>query len=122
MSFDYKPIYEPFNLGEIDPRFEGQSLNLLRNPTRKFRREYWTLDSDGTEKAIAFILGLPVTEANEVLDNLDGFITRALFVMTLVDDEVITPHIVKLWDRYSDSQVKKLSAPSAPLQLNTPGN
>lgn len=116
MSFDYKPIYEPFNLGEIDPRFEGQSLNILRNPTRKFRREYWTLNADETEKAIAFILGLPVSEANEVLDNLDGFITRALFVMTLVDDEVITPHIVKLWDRYSDEQVKKLSAPSARLQ------
>lgn len=110
MSFEYKPIYEPFNLGEIDPRFEGQSLNILRNPTRKFRREYWALDSEGTEKAIAFILGLEVPEANEILDNLDGFIARALFIMTMVGDEVVTPYIVKLWDRYSDEQVKKLSA------------
>jgi hypothetical protein len=122
MGFEYTPIYEPFDLGEIDPRFAGQSLNILRNPTRKFRREYWTLDAAGTEKAIAFILGLDVDAANEILDSLDGFITRALFVMTMVGDEVIQAHVVKLWDRYSDAQVKKLSAPSAPLQLNTPSD
>jgi hypothetical protein len=116
MGFEYTPIYEPFDLGEIDQRFAGQSLNILRNPTRKFRREYWTLKGDDFERAMAFILGLDVPEANALLDSLDGFIVRALFVMSQIDDDIIQAHITRLWDRYSDEQVKKLSAPSARSQ------
>lgn len=110
MSFDYKPIYEPFNLGEIDPRFEGQSLNLLRNPTRKFRRDYWNAKGDNFVQAQAFILGVQLDQVDATLDEFDQFISRVLFSQAFIDGEIIQPHIVKLWDRYSDEQAKKLSA------------
>jgi len=113
MSFEYKPIYEPFDLGEIDPRFEGQSLNILRNPTRKFRREYWNLQSEEFQAAQAFVLGVPLDKVDETLDNFDQFVIRILFTMAFVDGEVIQPYIVKLWDKYSDEQVKKFYAPPA---------
>ena len=55
---------------------------------------------------MAFILGSILPEANALLDSLDGFIVRALFVMSQIDDDIIQAHITRLWDRYSDEQVK----------------
>lgn len=111
---DYTPIYTPLNLGEIDERYAGQSLPILRNPTRKFRREFIASVGETFADNLAFILGVERDKLNEILDGLEDAMVRYLFAGSWDEKGVaVWPHMYKVWDNYADEQAKKYSTPSA---------
>lgn len=106
----YKPVYEPLNLGEIDERYAGQSLPILRNPTRRFRRSFLISNSDEYVEGIAFIMGVEREKVNELLDDMEDAITAYIFLGVWDDGRVKQlPHVYKLWDSWSAERSKEFA-------------
>lgn len=111
---EYKPVYEPLDLGEIDERYAGQSLPILRNPTRKFRRAF--LLSNGAEyfDGIAFILGVDKDKTVEMLDDMEDALVSYIFLGVWSDGKLgQLPYVYKLWDRWSGERAKEYATRSA---------
>ena len=112
---EYKPLHLPLDLGEIDERFAGQSLPILRNPTRKFRREFLTSMGEKYYDGIAFILGVEREKVNELLDEIEDSLVAFLFLGVWGDNKLEQlPHVYKLWDAYTSEQAKRFAMPSVP--------
>ncbi len=109
-----KPVYEPLDLSTISDEYTG-SIDVLRNPTKLFRRTFWGSSLSGREMAewTGFIFNMAPDQAREWLDNID----QALYIyliagMPIEDDSGNTVyklgHIYRLWDEYAQGRAKKL--------------
>jgi hypothetical protein len=121
----YTPIYEPFDLGQIDPSLEGTSISILRNPKRGFRTAFWGLSGPESQAAILYILGLEddppgdgaksaQDKHDEIFGDIEAYVWTALFAGAAPMSETgkrewTLPHVYKIWDRYADEQIKKLA-------------
>lgn len=111
----YIPLRLSLDLGEIDERFAGQSLPMLRNPTRKFRREFISSMGEKYFDGIAFILGVEREKVNELLDDVEDSLVTFLFLGVWGEGKLEQlPHVYKLWDAYTAEQAKRFAAPSVP--------
>ena len=106
-------IYEPLDLGAFSPDLAGQTLNVLRNPTRGMRIKF--LPSTGQEflDCVAEILNVKPDEVNAIFDGYDAALFQWLFVPVAGDSGLILPYVYELWDAYADETIKKLRSASS---------
>jgi hypothetical protein len=114
-------IYEPFDLGAFDPELAGRTLNILRNPTRKLRREFWLSNGEAFNAGVGAILGVEVGEIEPLFDDLDAALFKWLFVPVAGDGSISLPHVYQLWDAYAAERIKKLNAPPTPSAKDATG-
>jgi hypothetical protein len=118
---------EPFDLGEFDAEFAGQTVSLLRNPTRGFRVSYvkaaWNaslgLEGARFREHLAVIMGAEDGDAVQtVVEDMPDDVFHWLFLYTVgdYDSELkafkthIEPRIMTLWDEYITERVKARAA------------
>ena len=109
----YTPIYQPFDLGAFDASLAGESVPILRNPTRAMRREYITSQSDDFAARVAFICDTTAAQLETILAPYDAVLFVWLFVGLVVDGQITLPHVYALWDAYAVERIKKLNGPPA---------
>jgi len=109
-----KPVYEPLDLSTISEEYTG-SIDVLRNPTKLFRRTFFESGLSGQEMAewMGYIFNMPPEQAREWLDNVDQALYLFLVVGAVIDGEGGKPeyklgHIYRLWDEYAQGRAKKL--------------
>ncbi len=112
-NLNYEPIREPLDLGIYDERLKGKTIDLLLNPSMRFRREFVSAQGDSFIGYIAYILGMEDTATRDMLEDMEPDVMRWLFVGALDGDEFIPPHVVRLWDEYQSRRVKAWGRPSA---------
>jgi hypothetical protein len=117
----FKPVYEPLDLGKISPEFSGQTLQVLRNPSRLFRRTFLELRMSNNEFAewVGYIFNMTTEQATEWLDNADQGLYVFLFSPVYIDATETEParveqrYVIQLWDQYATDCAKKYHAPSS---------
>lgn len=107
-------IYEPLDLGVFDPDLAGDTIQILRNPTRGLRIKFLPSTGDEFLAYVAEIIDMPVAGISTLLDDFDSTFFTWLFVPIMGDDgKLILPYVYELWDRYTEATVKKLRSPLA---------
>jgi hypothetical protein len=107
-------VYEPLDLSTIDADYTG-TVNVLRNPTRLFRRTFYESSFNAQEMAawLGFILNMTPDVAREWMDNVDQALYIYLIIGTMITDDngkvrYQLGHIYQLWDEYAQGRAKKL--------------
>lgn len=122
ITLPYAAQFKPLDLGEFAPEYAGRSLQVMANPSVRFRREFiascYTSPVIDAENAwlrgVAAILGAVTFDAvSEALDGLPLEVMRWLFLPVSVPDpnvgekwEHYPPFVVRFWDRLSSERVK----------------
>ena len=114
----FKPVYEPLDLGEIAPEFSGQTLQVLRNPSRLFRRTFidLTISSDDFVEWVGYIFDMSKEQAVEWLDTIDQSLHVFMFVPLFIAATETTQArwqqraLVEIWDTYAVDRAKKYHA------------
>lgn len=111
-----RPVFEPFDLGEFAEEYRGQTVRLLRNPSRAFWREYQLAPGSDTWRYIGAAMELPddLDTVSAALDNIPRDAIRWLFLGVLDQEsgELIPPYIMTLWDEWEAGRVKAFAARS----------
>lgn len=119
--FNYECIYADLDLKRYEPLLDGQTIRLLQNPTRKFRREFASecFKSATPEWMAMLCVVFDCTEEHlgELLDEMPAEIFHWLLIPHMkdredeakpldLDKDVIWPFIFTVWDEYVDARVK----------------
>lgn len=125
-----RPIREPFDLGVFLPEYAGQTVNLLINPTGKFKRAYidaaWNASLGVDASAFAAFVEVVIGAMGNMDDLLDGIAEDAirwLFLYSFYDFDgekfrtVVRPHILTVWEEARDKRVKGHAAPASLYKL-----
>lgn len=128
-----RPIREPFDLGAFSKEYAGQTVNLLINPTGRFKKGYidaaWAASLGMESEAFAAFIEAVIGARGNTDDLLDGIaedVIRWLFLYSFYDFDgekfqtVVRPHILIVWDEAKDRRVKAHAAP--PSVLRRPEN
>jgi hypothetical protein len=111
----FRPVYEPLDLGEISPEFSGQSLKVLRNPSRLFRRTFLELGMNNADfqEWVGYIFDMTADQAREWLDIMDQSLFVFLLAPVYIEATETMPariqnrYVVELWDKYATDRAKK---------------
>jgi hypothetical protein len=108
----YTPIYAPYDLGAFSEDLRGQTIDLLQNPTRGFRKSFFGAIKDEFIADVAYICNIRVEDIDQAFAQYEEALFMWLFVPVMGNDEkVILPQVYRIWDVYAEERVKKLSAP-----------
>ena len=115
VELKYPIVRESFDLGVFDEGLKGKTLNLLMNPSQRFRREFTRARGEEFVEYIAFVCGWSVDEAKVEIEDMQPDVLQWLFVgaWDVGDTEIVMPHIVTLWESYATKRVKDWGRPSA---------
>lgn len=106
-------IYKEFDLGEYDEELRGQTVAILRNPTRAFRQSFVTASGSDFLEHVARILATDVPGVEVAMGCYDAALFVWLFIPTFDDGKLQLPRVYALWDEYTAERVKALRAPLA---------
>lgn len=108
----FTPIYEPLDLGTIAPEFSGQTVQVLRNPSRRFRRTFLSVSVTSEEfpEWVAYIFQMSVEQAEAWLDTIDQGLSVFLFVPLAINNRYQQCALVELWNTYAIEAGKKYHA------------
>lgn len=115
VELKYPAVRESFDLGTYDEGLKGQTLSVLMNPSQRFRREFTSVRGEAFVEYIAFICGWDVDEAKANIEDMQPDVLTWLFVgvWDAETNELIMPHVTKLWEAYAERRVKGWGRPSA---------
>lgn len=111
-------IFEPLDLGKFSPDLAGDTIQILRNPTRGLFIKFLQARGDEFIACVAEILNVPVDGIDTLFNAYDAALFTWLFVPIIGDDgKLIFPYVYELWDRHTEKTIKALRSP-LPLQNN----
>lgn len=113
-----RPIFAAYDLGGLDPDLAGQTLNLLQNPTVRFRAGFRaaSLNPQGPEwgEYLAAVLGVEPEAVMDTIGDLEQSVAQAMFATdferfnaeTKTFEGESQPRIMRVWDAYADAKRK----------------
>ena len=105
--------YEPLDLGAFSPDLSDDTIQILRNPTRGFRQRFLPSVGQDFIACCAEILDCKPEEIDALFANYDASLFTWLFVPVRDDDGAwILPYVYEIWDRATETTIKKLRSPS----------
>lgn len=113
-----RPIFAAYDLGALDSGLAGQTLNLLQNPTVRFRAGFRaaSLNPQGPDWSVyvAAVLGVEPDALMDTIGDLEQSVAQALFVTTFdgFDAEAVKftgeqpARVLMIWDAYAETRRK----------------
>ena len=129
IALPYPAVYEDVGLDPLGPRYAGQTIRVLVNPSVRFKREFASAGWDATTAAgnvwmrhVATIFGATDYQAlRDLVSNMDPEILDWLLIPHLVEDEYVKgkistvyPYICEVWDTWIAQRVKARATHSKP--------
>ena len=116
IALGFPGVYAPYDLGDYDERFRGQTILLLRNPSRKFRRDYMRASGAEWLRYVATVCNCTVHQVEELLDTCDPQVLRGVFIGIYAPaadgrpEILIQPQVANVWDAWEEERVKARAA------------
>ena len=113
-----RPVFAAYDLGDMDAALAGQTLNLLQNPTIRFRAGFRaaSLNPQGEDWGayVAAVLGAEPDALMETIGDLEQSIAQALFVTTFEGFDAAAvkftgeqpARVLMIWDAYAETKRK----------------
>jgi hypothetical protein len=113
-----RPVFAAYDLGDMDTALAGVSLNVLQNPTIRFRAGFRaaSLNPQGAEwgEYVAAVLGVEPDALMDAIGDLEQSVAQALFVTTFEGFDPDTARftgenparVFRIWDAYAETKRK----------------
>lgn len=113
-----RPIYAAYDLGGLDPALAGVTINVLQNPTIRFRAGFRvaSLNPEAPEwsEYVAAILGVEPDTLMDAIGDLEQSVAQALFATTFESFDAKEKsfigedpaRVMGIWDAYAETKRK----------------
>ncbi len=113
-----RPIFAAYDLGALDSGLAGQTLNLLQNPTVRFRAGFRAAsmnpEGEAWNEYVAAVLNVSPDALMDAIGDLEQSVAQALFVTDFERFNAETKQfegesparIMGIWDAYADAKRK----------------